>query len=118
MNAMTEKDCLFCRIARRQLETPLVYQDERVVVFRDINPQAPIHLLVIPRKHVATVLEIEDSDESLTGHMILVARNMAKQEKLESGFRIVMNTGSGAGQTVFHLHAHVLGGRSFRWPPG
>lgn len=99
--------------------TPLVFEDSEAVAFRDIHPQAPVHLLIIPRQHVESVGKLTASQEALVGHLVMVAQKLAKQEGLfDGGFRIVMNTGANAGQTVFHLHVHLLGGRSFSWPPG
>ncbi len=110
-------DTIFGKIARGDLPTELVYEDDRAVAFRDINPQAPTHLLVIPRKPIARLSESGDEDAELLGHLLVVARKVAAQAGL-SDFRLVVNDGAGAGQTVFHLHIHVLGGRPFGWPPG
>ncbi len=97
----------------------LVYEDDKALAFRDINPQAPVHILIIPKKHIARVLDIDKGDASLIGHLYLVARDVARKEKIdERGFRIVANCNSDAGQAVFHLHLHLLGGRRFSWPPG
>ncbi|HEV3470018.1 MAG TPA: histidine triad nucleotide-binding protein [Pyrinomonadaceae bacterium] len=116
---MAEHDCLFCKIAAGEIPAQLVYQDERAVAFRDINPQAPTHVLVIPREHVASLAEAEEGRESLLGHLLLAAARVARDAGLEaSGFRTVINNGAGAGQSVFHLHLHVLGGRPLSWPPG
>lgn len=110
-------DCLFCRIAAGVVPATVVTQDERYVAFRDINPQAPTHILVIPRQHISTLDAA--SDEGLLGGMLLFARDVARGEGLvDDGYRVVVNTNAGAGQTVFHLHAHVLGGRRMGWPPG
>ena len=110
-------DTLFSKIAVGEIPADIVYEDEDVLAFRDIGPQAPTHILVIPRKPLAQLSEAEPEDESLLGHLFLVARKVAKDEGLED-FRLVVNNGAGAGQTVFHLHLHVLGGRQMRWPPG
>ena len=110
--------CLFCRIRDGQIPAKRVYQDDRVVAFRDINPQAPTHILVIPRKHIPSLHEASDEDEAVLGHMHLVAARLAREEKLDQGFRTVVNDGEGAGQSVWHLHLHLLGGRPMRWPPG
>jgi histidine triad (HIT) family protein len=97
----------------------MVYEDDEILAFRDINPQAPTHLLIIPRRHIASVNELEAGDAELVGKLFLVARELAAAEGLaESGYRLVMNTGPGAGQTVHHIHLHLLGGRSLHWPPG
>lgn len=108
---------IFGKIARGEMKADVVYEDDRAVAFRDIDPKAPTHILVIPRKPLAQLSEAEAGDESLLGHLILVARKVAADEGLED-FRLVVNNGAGAGQSVFHLHLHVLGGRSFGWPPG
>src|SRR4051812_9415359 len=108
-------DCLFCRIVRREIPSPLVYESPDCVAFRDINPQAPTHVLVIPRKHVASLNEAADAN--LMGQLMLAAAAVAQQEGLaESGYRTVINTNRDAGQAVFHIHAHVLGGRKLSWP--
>ena len=116
---MSAEGCLFCKIIARELSADLVHEDERAVAFRDINPQAPVHILVVPRKHVVSLAELADGDKELAGHLLSVARKLASDEQLhKSGYRVVLNTGANAGQTVQHLHAHLLGGRAFRWPPG
>ncbi len=112
-------DCLFCSIARRDIPASIVYEDEEVIVFNDIDPQAPVHVLIIPKKHISTVNDLPEEDSLLIGKMLLIARDLAKRlDVSEDGYRIVINCNSGAGQTVFHIHAHLLGGRTFRWPPG
>jgi histidine triad (HIT) family protein len=116
---MAEQNCLFCKIVAGEIPAAKIFEDERAVVFRDINPQAPTHALVIPRTHVASLAEAGEADESLLGHLLLVAARVARDEGLaESGYRTVINTGAGAGQTVFHIHVHLLGGRRLTWPPG
>ena len=110
-------DTLFARIARGDVPAEIVYEDDQAVAFRDIAPQAPTHLLVIPRKPITRLSEAGDEDSALLGHLLGVARRVAKQEGL-ADWRLVVNDGAGAGQTVFHLHIHVLGGRAFAWPPG
>ena len=110
---------LFCRIAQGQIPVTLVMENEHCVAFADINPQAPTHLLVIPRKHVATLNDVADTDADAVGQVMLMAAAVARAAGIsESGYRTVLNTNAAAGQTVFHLHAHVLGGREMRWPPG
>ena len=110
-------DCLFCRIARGEIPVTRVAENERFVAFRDINPQAPTHVLVIPREHVASLDEATDS--LMLGEMMLMAQAVARHEGIvTNGYRTVLNTNAGAGQSVFHLHAHVLGGRAMTWPPG
>jgi histidine triad (HIT) family protein len=111
--------CLFCRIAAGEIPSQQVYSDERVYAFRDIKPAAPCHILVIPRKHVNSINDATDDDQALMGHMMLVARRIAAEQGVaESGFRLVINTGADGGQTVFHIHLHILAGRQFSWPPG
>jgi histidine triad (HIT) family protein len=110
-------DTIFGRIARGEAPAELVYEDDRALAFRDVNPQAPTHLLVIPRKGIDRLSNAEDGDASLLGHLMLVARKVAAEAGLED-YRLVVNNGSGAGQTVFHLHLHVIGGRPLGWPPG
>jgi histidine triad (HIT) family protein len=108
--------CLFCKIARGEIPAGIVRQDDRFVAFRDVHPQAPVHVLVIPRAHVAS---LNDAGEAVLGSLLGFAREVAKGEGLaEPGYRVVLNTNTHGGQTVFHLHAHVLGGRAMHWPPG
>ena len=110
-------DCLFCRIVRGEIPARLVAQDDHCLAFRDINPQAPVHVLVIPREHVPSLNEV--TEPALVGRMHLLAARVARDEGLsERGYRTVINTNADAGQTVFHIHLHVLGGRSMEWPPG
>lgn len=112
-------DCIFCKIAAGTIPAKLVHEDPAVVAFRDLNPQAPVHVLVIPKKHVATVNDLDPGDAELVGRMVLVAQQVAKAEAIaDSGFRLVMNTNAQAGQSVFHIHLHLLGGRYMGWPPG
>ena len=114
-----ESDCLFCRILAAEIPADLVYQDDRSVVIRDINPQAPTHVLVLPREHIESLDDASQKDEGLLGHLLRVAARVANEAGLvESGYRTVINNGSGAGQSVFHLHVHLLGGRPMNWPPG
>jgi len=110
-------DCLFCRIARREIPANIVAENDSLIALRDINPQAPTHILVIPREHVADVTVVRDP--MLLGRMAMFASELAAREGIDkSGFRTVINTNADAGQTVFHLHLHLLGGRPMRWPPG
>jgi len=112
-------DCLFCKIAARTIPAALVYEDELVVAFDDINPQAPTHTLVIPRKHVTSIVELQDADVALLGRLLLAGNKIARQKGIvDTGYRFVVNTGAHGGQSVFHLHLHVLGGRHMGWPPG
>ncbi|HLG71581.1 MAG TPA: histidine triad nucleotide-binding protein [Chloroflexota bacterium] len=109
------EDCIFCKIASGEIKGNVVYQDERVTAFRDLNPQAPTHVLVIPNRHIADVRELDDPELSLA--LMRGCRAVAEQEGLGSGWRLVTNVGPDSGQTVFHLHWHVLGGRKMGWPP-
>jgi histidine triad (HIT) family protein len=111
-------DCIFCKIANREIPATLAYEDETAVAFADLNPQAPVHVLVVPRKHIPSLAEIGDSDADLLGHLCLVTAKLAKQAGLADGYRTVLNTGENGGQTVMHLHIHLLGGRAMHWPPG
>jgi histidine triad (HIT) family protein len=112
-------DCLFCGIIQGEVKGDLVYQDPSVIAFRDIRPQAPVHILIVPRKHVATLLDLGEEDNDLVGHIFQVASGLAKKEGVsKDGFRIVVNCGAGAGQSVYHIHFHLLGGRDLTWPPG
>src|SRR5687767_11486912 len=112
-------DCLFCKIANGEIPANIVYQDDKVIAFDDINPQAPIHKLIIPKKHIATLNDLTNNDNELIGHVYQTAKQLAKQLNIaETGYRVVMNCNEGAGQTVFHIHAHLLGGRLLHWPPG
>ena len=111
--------CLFCDIVEKKLQAKIVYEDDHVLAFEDINPQAPVHVLVIPKKHIPTNIEIREEDNILVGHMLQVANRIAKNKGIDTrGFRLVMNCNAEAGQTVFHIHLHVLGGRFMHWPPG
>ena len=111
-------DCLFCKIGDKKIPAKLVYEDAELFAFGDIHPQAPTHVLICPRKHIVSLTEAAAEDATLLGKLHLVAANMAKERKLTDGYRTVLNNGRGAGQSVFHLHLHLLGGREFRWPPG
>ena len=112
-------DCLFCRLIAGELPATFVFQDERLVAFTDINPQAPTHILIVPRRHVASLNELTPEHDGLVGEMIRRAAAIAKERGVsEDGYRTVFNCNRGAGQTVFHVHLHLLGGRSFTWPPG
>jgi histidine triad (HIT) family protein len=111
-------DCLFCRIVRGEIPTKKVYEDEETFVFEDINPQAPTHVLIIPKKHIVDVKEAKAEDAEIIGKLHLVAAKIARNRNIENGYRTVFNTGPGAGQSVFHLHLHLLGGRPLSWPPG
>lgn len=113
------KNCLFCNIAAGQIPAQIVFQDNDVLVIRDIQPQAPTHLLIIPKRHIATLNDTSADDQSLLGHMLLIGKKMAKSEHLdEAGYRLVFNTNQGGGQAIYHIHLHLLGGRQMQWPPG
>ena len=109
-------DCVFCKIAAKQIPAQLVYEDADVVAFNDLNPRAPLHALVVPRRHVARLADLDDA--ALAGKLALAATKVAKAAGHGESFRLVVNNGAGSGQSVFHLHFHVLGGRPFSWPPG
>ncbi len=112
-------DCLFCNIIAGKMETEFIYEDDKVVVFADINSQAPVHYLIVPRKHVPTIMDLKKSDNELVGHIYQVATHLAEETGIaEDGFRVVSNCGKAGGQSVFHIHFHLLGGRSMQWPPG
>lgn len=112
-------DCIFCKIAAKKIPSKIIYEDEKAVAFEDISPQAPVHVLVVPKKHISTSLDITDKDNALVGHMFQVANKVAESKGIaDRGFRMVMNCNAEAGQTVFHIHLHVLGGRPMHWPPG
>jgi histidine triad (HIT) family protein len=110
--------CLFCQIAAGERPATIVHRGDGVIAFRDIHPQAPTHILIIPTKHIASLAEAAAEDEDLIGRMMTTATAIAQQENLGQGYRLVINTGAQAGQTVFHLHVHLLGGRALHWPPG
>jgi histidine triad (HIT) family protein len=115
----TEQDCIFCKIVSGAIPAAKLFEDERALAFRDINPHAPTHALVIPRAHIASLSEAGEDDEALLGHLLRVASRVARGEgHAEGGYRTVINTGPDAGQTVFHVHVHVLAGRTLTWPPG
>jgi len=106
-----ETDCLFCKIASGQMETPFVYENDRVVVFRDINPHAPVHLLIVPRRHIRSINDLTESDSDILAELIMVAQQMAKQENVaQSGYKLLYNVEKGGGQVIFHLHLHLMGG--------
>ena len=112
------KDTLFQKIIDRKIPADIVYEDDQCLVFHDINPVAPIHLLIIPKKKINQLSEATEEDQHLMGHLLVVANKVAKQLGVEDAFRLVVNNGKGAQQTVFHLHIHLIAGRSFTWPPG
>ncbi|KOC66479.1 Histidine triad nucleotide-binding protein 1 [Habropoda laboriosa] len=111
-------DTIFGKIIRKEIPCNFIYEDDQCVAFQDINGQAPVHFLVIPRKPIPQLSKAEDGDEALLGHLMIVARKLAKQQGLDDGFRLVINDGKNGAQSVYHLHLHVLGGRQMMWPPG
>jgi histidine triad (HIT) family protein len=111
-------DCLFCRIVAGTIPAQRLYEDEHTLAFSDIHPQAPTHLLIIPKRHVASMAHATDADMPVLGHLLAVAAQLARTKQLDKGYRVVVNTGDDGGQTVHHLHLHLLGGRSMTWPPG
>lgn len=111
--------CLFCEIVEKKRPAIILYEDDHAVAFEDVNPQAPVHVLVVPKKHIATSLDMHADDNWLVGHLFQIANTVAGKKKIaERGFRLVMNCNQESGQTVFHIHLHVLGGRVMHWPPG
>lgn len=116
---MIDKNCLFCKILSGEIPADIVYESDSAIAFRDVNPQAPTHVLVIPRKHIPTINALQAGDQALVGSLYMAAQAVAQQEGIaEQGYRAVMNCNAAAGQTVFHIHLHVLGGRGMGWPPG
>jgi histidine triad (HIT) family protein len=112
-------DCLFCRISNGQIPAKIVYQDDKAMAFEDIHPEAPIHVIIIPKKHIPTVLDITDEDQDIMGYLYLVAKKIAINKSLtKDGFRLVVNCGKSGGQEILHIHINMLGGRLFSWPPG
>jgi histidine triad (HIT) family protein len=111
-------DCLFCKIIRGEIPSKKIYEDDKAFAFEDINPQAPTHVLIVPKKHIVGLKEAGPEDAELIGYCHLVAAKLARERKIENGYRTVYNVGPGAGQSVFHLHLHLLGGRVLKWPPG
>jgi histidine triad (HIT) family protein len=113
------ENCIFCKVAAGNIPAKVVHQNDNVIAFEDLNPQAPTHILIIPKKHIATLNDAGEGDRSLLGELILTATAIAKDRHISSsGYRLVWNTNAGAGQSVFHIHLHLLGGRSLAWPPG
>jgi histidine triad (HIT) family protein len=111
-------DTIFGKIIRREIPADVVYEDDLALAFRDIQPQAPTHILVIPKKAIPKLADAQPEDQALLGHLLLTAKNVAAQQGLGNGYRVVINTGEDGGQTVYHLHLHILGGRALAWPPG
>jgi histidine triad (HIT) family protein len=116
---MSNENCLFCKILAGDIPADIVYESDTAIAFRDINPKAPTHVLIIPRKHISTINDIEEDDQTIVGSLYSAAREIAAAEGIaDEGYRAVMNCNEGAGQTVFHIHLHLLGGRALTWPPG
>ena len=116
---MTEENCPFCKIVLGDVDAKVIFQNEDVIGFQDINPQAPVHVLIIPRRHIASINELEDQDKEIVGKLFLAARDIARQEGFaQPGYRVTMNCNAAAGQTVFHIHLHLIAGRQMTWPPG
>ena len=111
-------DCVFCKIAKGEIPSKKAYEDDRVLAFYDLEPQAPVHILIIPKEHIASAVEITPENSGIVAHIYEVAAKLAAEQHLDGGFRIVCNAGKDGGQTVPHLHFHLLGGRSMKWPPG
>lgn len=111
-------DCIFCRIVRREVPARIIYQDNEVTAFHDAKPQAPVHVLIVPNRHIIGVAQAVPEDIPLLGKLLIVARQLAEDLKITDGYRLVVNSGPLSGQSVFHMHLHLLGGRPFRWPPG
>ena len=112
-------DCLFCKIINKEINSDILFEDDDVLAFRDINPQAPTHILIVPKKHISTINDLQQKDEALMGKIILTAQSLVKQENIaENGYRLVFNCNSDGGQEVYHIHLHLLGGRRMQWPPG
>lgn len=111
--------CIFCKIINKEIPAGIVYGNDEIVAFNDVNPQAPVHIIIIPRKHIERVSEIKEGDSALVGKLVLVAKKLAEEKKIsDSGYRLVFNCNKDAGQVVFHIHLHLLGGRKMGWPPG
>jgi len=111
-------NCIFCEIVAGNISAKIVYEDDKAIAFEDINPQAPVHIIIIPKKHIATIFDIEDNDLDIMGYLYFVAKKIASTKFLDDGFRLVINCGRSAGQEIQHIHMHLLGGRTFGWPPG
>lgn len=117
-NMAQTQDTIFSKIIRREIPADIVYEDDLSLAFKDIQPQAPVHILVIPKKPIPKLADAEPEDHKILGHLLLVAKRVAEQLGLSNGYRVVINNGDDGGQTVYHLHLHILGGRQMRWPPG
>jgi histidine triad (HIT) family protein len=115
---MTTQETIFSKIIRREIPADIVYEDELALAFKDVHPQAPVHILVIPKKAIAKLSDANPEDQALLGHLLLIVKRVAQEAELKDGYRVVINTGDNGGQTVHHMHLHILGGRQMVWPPG
>ncbi|MDD5428852.1 MAG: histidine triad nucleotide-binding protein [Candidatus Omnitrophica bacterium] len=116
---MTEQGCLFCRIANKEIPAKVVFEDSRIIAFEDVNPQAPVHILLIPKKHIEKISDLTKDNADMVGHLVLAANKIAAEQGIrDAGYRLTINCNKDAGQAVFHLHMHLMGGRKFAWPPG
>jgi len=111
-------DCIFCKIANKEIDSQIVFEDDKMVAFKDLSPQAPVHLLIIPKKHIQSLADVSEDDVKLLGEMLIRVKKLAEEFELENGYRTVINTRGDGGQTVDHLHIHLLGKRKMQWPPG
>ncbi len=112
-------DCIFCKIVKKEIPAKIAYEDDEILAFHDIRPQAPVHVLIIPKKHIPAIMEMKEEDSLLIGKLIFTAKKLASELGIESsGYRLVFNNGPASGQEVYHIHLHLLGGRKFKWPPG
>jgi histidine triad (HIT) family protein len=115
----SDPSCIFCKIIEKKISSKIAYEDNLVTAFEDANPQAPVHILVVPKKHIPEIHSMTENDKELVGHLFFTAKKIAEERGLDAkGYRMVINNGAGAGQTVFHVHLHILSGRRFSWPPG
>lgn len=115
----TDANCIFCKIIEKKIPSKIVFEDQFSTAFEDVNPQAPVHILVVPKKHIPEIHSMTEADREIVGHLFLTAKKIAEQKGLrKNGYRLVINNGAGVGQSVFHIHLHILSGRSFAWPPG
>ena len=116
---MSNKNCLFCKIINKEIEANIVYEDKDVLAFKDIHPQAPVHILIIPKQHIEKISDLDEQKKNIVSNLILTANSLARDNKIDKqGYRLVFNCGADAGQLVFHIHLHLLGGRKMAWPPG
>ncbi|MEW6455838.1 MAG: histidine triad nucleotide-binding protein [Acidobacteriota bacterium] len=116
---MEEKQCVFCSVIRKEINAKIVYEDDKVIAFDDVNPQAPVHVLIIPKEHFESINEFPEEKKEILGYMVFISKKIVEIKGIsKKGYRLVLNTGREAGQSIFHIHLHVLGGRYMRWPPG